>query len=107
MAETSGTNEWSALLEDTQRALANLRADDLEELAARAKCMLTATLGGSWIRQRIPLPQPSHLLDLTRQHRLLGGLLHATGRNLAVLRRTQSDVPDRGRAPEGTTRWVR
>jgi hypothetical protein len=41
----SGKNEWSLLLAEARQALSTLRADDLAELAARADCMLAATLG--------------------------------------------------------------
>lgn len=107
MAERSGMNEWSALLEETRQALATLRAEDLEELAARAECMLSATLGDDWIRQRIPAPRRQELLDVTRQHRLLADLLRASGSSLAVLRGNQIDSCDRGRFRERGPRWVR
>jgi hypothetical protein len=103
--ETIGAGDWNGLLEQTRHALATLRAGELEELAARADCMLSATVGADWIRQRIPRPQAQELAALTRQRRLLGDLLLATDRNLAVLRRL------RGGADEGAgrmrSRWER
>jgi hypothetical protein len=67
--------------------------------------MLSATVGNDWIRQHIPRPQAQELVDLTRQHRLLGDLLLATDRNLAVLRRLSGDGDERtGRM---RSRWER
>lgn len=105
--ERAGAGDWSGLLAQTRQALATLRAEDLEELAARADCMLSATVGDDLIRQRIPRPQAQELLDLTRQNRLLGDLLLATDRNLAVLRRLRGD--DCGRTGPGKvrSRWAR
>jgi hypothetical protein len=104
--ETAGAGDWKGLLKQTRQALATLRAKDLEELAARADCMLSATIGDDWIRQRIPRPQAQELVDLTRQHRLLGDLLLATDRNLAVLRRLRRDADERT-AGRMRSRWER
>jgi hypothetical protein len=104
MRKRTEAGDWSGLLAQTRQALATLRAEDLEDLAARADCMLNATVGDDWIRQRIPRPQAAELRDLTRQNRLLGDLLVATDKNLAVLRRL------RGGEREGAgveSRWVR
>ncbi len=105
--ERAGRNGWGELLAQTRQALATLRAEDLEELAARADCMLSATVGHDWIRQRIPIPQEQELLDLTRQNRLLGDLLHATDRNLAVLRQQRGDKYERSLAGKVNSRWAR
>lgn len=101
MAERPGTDGWSGLLAETRQALAGLRAEELEELAARAECMWMAVAGEDWIRQRIPRPQAQETVRLARQHRLLGDLLAATERNLKVLRRL------RGRGGEERSRWAR
>jgi hypothetical protein len=99
--------DWNGLLEQTREALATLRAEDLEELAARADCMLSATVGNDWIRQRIPSPQAQELADLTRQQRLLGKLLLATDRNLAVLRRMRGEAGERTGAGRARSPWER
>jgi hypothetical protein len=103
--ETVGAGEWSGLLEQTRQALATLRAEDLEELAARADCMLSATVDDDSIRQRIPGPQAQEFVDLARHHRLLGDLLLATDRNLAVLRRLRGEADER--AARMRPRWER
>jgi hypothetical protein len=107
VSERGEGGDWGGLLVQTRQALATLRAADLEELAARADCMLRATVGQEGIRQRIPRPQAQELHNLTRQHRLLGDLLLATDRNLAVLRRLCGDKGDRTRAGKVNPRWVR
>ena len=95
--------EWCALLAETRQALAHLRADELQELAARAECRLRATLGEDWIRQRIPSPATRELPRMARQHRLLRDLLRATRRNVAVLQRLR----ERGNGVGGNGQWVR
>jgi hypothetical protein len=103
----SGTNEWSMLLAETRHALETLSAEDLEELAARAECMLAATLGLDTVRQYLPRPQGTDLIAMTQQQRLLGDLLRATDQNLAVLHRLHNRAGDRHRAGEVNSRWVR
>jgi hypothetical protein len=105
--ERAGRNGWSELLAQTRQALATLCAEDLEELAARADCMLSAAVGHDGIRQRIPRPQEQELVDLTRQNRLLGDLLHATDRNLAVLRQLRGDEYGRTHTRKVNSRWAR
>jgi hypothetical protein len=105
VCERAGAGDWNELLEQTRRALATLRAEDLEELAARADCMLSATVGDEWIRQRIPRPRTQELVDLTRQHRLLGDLLLATDRNLTVLRRLRERADEQ--SSRMRPRWER
>ena len=105
--ERAGAGDWNGLLEQTRQALATLRAEDLEELAARANCMLSATVGDDWIRQHIPRPQGQELFDLTREHRLLGDLLLATARNLAVLRRLRGDAVEPIEGGRMRPRWER
>jgi hypothetical protein len=105
--ERAGAGEWNGLLEQTRQALATLRADDLEELAARADCMLSATVGDDWIRQRIPRPQAQELDGLSRQQRLLGDLLLATVWNLAVLRRLHGDACKGTGAGRMRSQWER
>jgi hypothetical protein len=103
----TGANQWSILLQEARHALANLRADDLEELATRAECMLTATLSSESIRQRMPTPQPQELPGVSREHRLLGDALRATSDNLKVLRTARSNSRYPGRTVEVDSRWVR
>jgi hypothetical protein len=107
VSERAEAGDWSGLLAQTRQALATLRAEDLEELAARADCMLSATVGDDWIRQRIAKPQAQELLDLRRQNRLLGDLLVATDRNLAVLRRLRGSDCEGTGAGKAELRWVR
>jgi hypothetical protein len=102
-----GTSEWSELLEQTRQSLSNLRAEDLDELAARAECMLAATVASNSIRQRMPLPREKGLADLVRQHRLLGDLIAATRSNLQVLRRARGGSSCDARHGEVNSRWVR
>jgi hypothetical protein len=106
VAERAEAGDWGGLLAQTRRALATLRAEDLEELAARADCMLSATVGPDWIRQ-VPRPEAQELLGLTRQNRLLGDLLNATGKNLAVLRRLRGAECGVTGAGKAESRWVR
>jgi hypothetical protein len=103
----SGKNEWSLLLAEARQALSMLRADELTDLAARADCMLAATLGMDSIRQRMPPPQGHELEELSREHRRLGDLLAATHRNLKVLRGVRVDVRGSTRVEEEGSRWVR
>ena len=84
------TPDIAGLLAETRAALASLRADQLEELAARADAILSA---GS-----PSVPNPAAL----REHRLLGDLLEATGENLRVLRRLRNLA-----SAEGSSRWER
>ncbi len=105
IAEKSGTNEWGILIGQTRLALSTLRADDMEELGARAECMLSATFGHDAIRQRMPRPHENDLIEVTRERRLLEELLVATERNLNVLRRTGGDC--RARVGEASSRWER
>jgi hypothetical protein len=97
-------NVWSGLIEQTRGALATLDVQDLEELAARAELMLdeAASLGawghGSGETERA---------GIVREHRLLGDLLAATGRNLEVLRRLGRDRRMLPACREVNRRWVR
>ena len=88
-------NSWIGLLEQTREALANLRTEELEAIASRAQEALAA--GSASITG-----DPGFRVDLRElaaRHRVLGEVLEATEKNLAVLRRL------RGR-DEGS-RWVR
>ena len=105
IATKSAANEWSRLLQETRLALTTLRAQDLDDLTARAESMSVATVGQDSIRQRIPNPGPRELLGVTREHRLLSDLLVATDRNLNVLRRLRGY--SRTPAGEANSRWVR
>jgi len=84
-------NEWIGLLDRTRDALANLRTEELEELAERAQQALESTSA----------QLPRDLRELAAQHRILGDVIAATGQNLNVLRRLRGVDPDR------STRWVR
>jgi hypothetical protein len=102
----AGASQWSILLEEARHALANLCADDLEELAARAECMLAATVSFESIRQRMPRPQQQELAGVSREHRLLGNFLSATSGNLKVLRAARRS-PRYPSGEEVDSRWVR
>ena len=86
---------WIGLVEETREALANLRTEELEALAVKAQEALAAgsssRTGDSDFRV--------DLRELAAKHRLLGEVLEATDKNLAVLRRL------RGR--DEASRWVR
>jgi len=85
LAELAARDDWAGLLQQTRRALSTLHAADLEELAIRAEKMLEASTRFS---SRVPGDaQPSGPRSLSAEHRLLGGLLLATRRNLDVLQR--------------------
>jgi hypothetical protein len=85
----SEAKQWIGLLDETRYALANLRTEDLEELAERAQRALASNVG--------VLP-PDHR-ELAARHRVLGEVIAATGQNLNVLRRL--------RGLDGSQRWVR
>jgi len=107
MDASSGTNEWNVLLAETRHALETLCAEDLEELASRAECMLAATLGFDMIRQHLSRPQGPDLIAMTKQQCLLGDLLRATNQNLAVLQRLRNRAGARPRTGEVNSRWAR
>ena len=90
MQPASKSPDIEGLLAETRAALANLRADDLEDLAARAEAILSTSSPS--------VPNPAAL----REHRLLGDLLDATGENLRVLRRLRNLA-----STEGSSRWAR
>jgi len=108
MAEMAGTMEWRTLLAETRQALSTLRAEDLEELAARAQSMFDAsTPGGSAPRQGSPRASAGSRAQLAKEHHLLGDLLLATDRNLKVLRRLRGRLRDPRHTGEVHSRWVR
>ncbi len=85
--------EWSGLVDATRCALASLECDELERLASRAERMLDEQQF-----QTTSFDSESRAMrSLVEQKRVLGWLLDATGRNLALLRRLS------GR--EGDGRW--
>ena len=90
MQPASIAPDIAGLLAETRAALANLRADELEDLATRAEAILTDSA-------KLPA-NPTAL----REHKLLGDLLDATGENLRVLRRLRALA-----SAEGSTRWQR
>lgn len=105
MAGKAGVNEWVVLIGDTRLALSKLYAKDIEELLARAECMLPATFSQDSIRHSMALPRGSRLLDATREHRLLHELLAATKENLRVLLQTHGNF--RATVGEASSRWER
>ena len=105
VADKAGVNEWVVLIGDTRHALSRLYAEDIEELRARAECMLSATLGHDSIRQRMARPRDNQLLDLTREHHLLHELLVATESNISVLHRIRGNF--RVSAGKVSSRWER
>jgi len=56
VAERAGAEQWRGLLEATRRALATLRADDLERLAAEAERMAEMQLGVEAFPQGLKSP---------------------------------------------------
>jgi hypothetical protein len=107
VAEMARTDSWSGLLEETRQALSKLRAEDLEELAARAQAMFAANIERESSGQVRSTPTSEELVEVDREHRLLGDLLLATEKNLAVMRRLQGRLSDRTYDGEVNRRWVR
>lgn len=106
-AATKKSGAWGVLLDETRLALSSLCAEDLDELAARAECMLSATVGEDPVRQRMSWPRGPELLELTRECGLLSALLVATDANLKVLRGIRGHESGPTRARETNSRWVR
>jgi hypothetical protein len=108
--DRSRLTDWLAILDDTRNALANLRAGDLEALAARAQAFLDEASSSAGLpahRAQVSTARSAPLQNEAMQkisagHRVLGELLHATAGNLAVLRRSRG----RHGEPEGLP-WVR
>lgn len=88
MQSASEAPEMVGLLAETRVALAHLRADELEALAAKAEEIVSSFAD----------LKPTSAI-LRREHRLLGDLLAATGENLRVLRRS-------GASRGGKSRWA-
>ena len=88
-------NSWIGLVEQTREALANLRTEELEAIAGRAQEALAAGSSSESSDSNFRVD----LRELAARHRVLGEVLEATEKNLAVLRRL------RGR-DEGS-QWVR
>jgi hypothetical protein len=107
VANTSALDPWSDLLRQARSALSSLRAEDLEDLAGRAECMLEATVGEGVVRQRMRGPQKEAMLGLARERGLMRNLLVETDRNLKVLQRLRQDGRAGGRNGEVDSRWVR
>jgi hypothetical protein len=99
----AGTDLWSGLLKETRQALAMLRAEDLEELAARAERLFDADAGLESQQQQGSRLRQAELVKVAREHHLLGDLLLATDKNLGVLRR----LLGRTHAGEVDPRWAR
>lgn len=98
---------WNELLQHARRALAVLEADSLEELAGRAECMLAATMGNDPIRQRMAKPQLRSSLGIAHECGLLRDLLHASERNLRVLRIVCEGMQNQRFIANVRPRWVR
>jgi hypothetical protein len=101
------SDSWSGLLEETRQALSRLRAEDLQELAARAQAMFAANLERESAGQAQAKPSAEELVEVAREHRLLGDLLLATEKNLAIMRRLQGRLSDRTYDGEVNRRWAR
>lgn len=106
-ANTFALDPWTDLLRQARAALSSLRAEDLEDLAGRAECMLEATVGDGAVRQRMHAPRMETMAGLARERGLLRSLLVETDRNLKVLRRMQPDGRAGIRSGEVDSRWVR
>ncbi|HEV2618595.1 MAG TPA: hypothetical protein VGU23_01500 [Acidobacteriaceae bacterium] len=106
-ANMSAFDPWTALLQQTRDALSLLRAEDLEDLAGRAECMLEATIGDSTVRQRMRGPQKERMGALAKERGLLQSLLGETDRNLKVVRHMRQDGRTSRRSGEVDSRWVR
>jgi hypothetical protein len=107
VANTSALDPWSELLRQARSALSLLRVEDLEDLAARAECMLEATVGDDAVRQRMGRPQKQAMTGLAQEQRLLRSLLIETDRNLKVLQRSRDDWRVAACSGEVNSRWVR
>ena len=107
MSEMAKSDSWSGLVEETRKALATLRAEDLDELAQRAQTMFNQAeapaTSHSGLLQTRPQISDEDRVRLNAEHRLLGDLLQATEKNLKVLRR----LHDRAISGEVDTQWAR
>jgi hypothetical protein len=106
MEDNSGAREWCGLLQETRRALSTLRAEDLEELAARAErifemnpCLEPTKRAGSEVLR-------SDMASLTRERHLLGDLMLATHRNRRVLQRLHRGASGHPGTEGVEQRWV-
>jgi hypothetical protein len=107
VANTPALDPWTELLRQARHALSSLGAEDLEDLAGRAECMLEATVGDGAVRQRMAGPRKEAMAGLAQERRLLRGLLVETDRNLKVLQRIRQDGHTGARSGEVNSRWVR
>jgi len=95
------TPDIASLLAATRAALAHLRIEELESLAAKAEKMLSFALSEQPLSHISPrCGAPAFNTGIMSEHRMLGDLLGATGENLRVLRRAGGDA-------EGSARWAR
>jgi hypothetical protein len=101
LTDRAGADTWSRLLTAVREALAGLKAEDLEALAARAERMLEAAYECGML-----VPQPE-LGALKTEYRLLRDLLLATDRNIQVLRRACERKRSDADAGEVRRPWVR
>jgi hypothetical protein len=102
-----GKGDWSALLARTRQALANFRAEELEQLAARAEGMLAAERAVKLQGRGRPAERGTKRAGLAQEHHLLGELLLATDRNIEVVRRLLVRFAGRDCGGEGRSRWAR
>ena len=106
MDERFEPGNGSGLLEETRQALSALRAEDLEKLAARAEAAFDANPHIEPPKQGGPDLYGADVAKLTRERRLLGDLMLATDRNLAVLQRLRHSAGDWPQAEGVDPRWV-
>lgn len=102
LEESAEIDVWTELLAATRDALANLRADDLEDLAKQAERLVEASFVQTSQASSKPTFSPQ-LSAAVRERRLLGELLHVTNSNLKVLRRLHCPAV----GGEVNSQWVR
>lgn len=95
----------SDLLEQSRMALTTLQAERLEELTKRAEHLLADAIVSNPVQSPVAGMQLYFAPELVRQRSLLGDLLHASSRNLQVLRTAHGDTKNCKRATRQL--WVR
>jgi hypothetical protein len=96
-AGRGGSVRLSELLQETTVALGRLDVEALGRLAAQAEGLRS---GG------VPL-DPEPVQEVVSGHRVLGSMLAATARNLAVLQRRQAMQHDGQHESEAPGSWLR
>ena len=102
LAGILNTGVLDDLLQTTKDALANLRADQLEELAQRAESLAEGPIAGSQADCAAP-GSSTQLRTTTLNHQRLGNLLRATRSNLQVMRKLSGS----NAGEEVNSRWER